>query len=304
MSQRFLKYIVSDKSSWLRKNHPNAYLLLSLIAERARRTSGHIDGLEVGDAHIGDFKMAGIETESKYRTAKNILIRIGAIKNKETCRNRKKLTTDITGKTTTVGTLVTLLNSEFWDINKLSDDDRNDDRNDDRIATGSRPSDDEQERKERKNEKKDVTLEETKNDPSSIVSFSSFLKEESGIVPSEVRVFLDNNHLVLSNTDLEAWCALYEPDRVIGTITLMLSQAKSVTNPGGWLMKAFRENYFQRNRNWEICLRFKRERPLAKIKVLKSYSVNEITREEIPYTLDEDDLVRKLNEMLDQQKRA
>ena len=154
VSERFIKFIPSEAASWLQKNHPNAFLLLCLIAQRARRYNGHIDGLTIGMARLGDFRLAGIESESKYRTAKDVLVRVGAIKIVETARKRKKLTTERTSKTTTVGTLVLLLKSDIWDINPDIDDDRNDDRNDDRITTDSRPNDDEQERIKKEKEDK------------------------------------------------------------------------------------------------------------------------------------------------------
>ncbi len=134
---KHLKYIPSEKMYWLRKNYPNAYLLLSLIAERARRVKGHLDGLDIGDAHIGDYQEAGISSEQQYRTAKAKLVEFKIIKIKETCRTRKKSTTG----TTTEGTLVTLLNSEYWDINPGSTNDLSNDR----ATTEQRPSNDEQE---------------------------------------------------------------------------------------------------------------------------------------------------------------
>lgn len=143
---RFIKFIPSDSSDWLQKNHPNAFLLLCLIAKRARRFNGHVDGLEIGMAQIGDYQSAGIETEQKYRTAKNVLIRIGAIKIIETARKRKNSTTGLTTK----GTLVTILKSDIWDINPEVDNDRANDR----ATTKQRPSNDEQER--RKKEEREV----------------------------------------------------------------------------------------------------------------------------------------------------
>ena len=131
--QRFIKYIPSDKAAWLRQYHPNAFLLLSLIAERARRNPGHIDGLEIGDAHIGDFQIAGIESRSKYRTALKTLVDFRVIAIKKTCRTRKSLksTTEIATDKSTIGTLVTLLSNAIWDINecKIATE----------IATGSPP---------------------------------------------------------------------------------------------------------------------------------------------------------------------
>lgn len=142
---RFVKLIDSEKASWLLQNHPNAFLLLTLIALRARRINGHLDGLEIGDAFIGDYKAAGIETERKYRTAKQKLIDLKIIRIRETCRNRKKSTTGAT----TVGTLVTLIDSSIWDINPKV----NDDRSDDRPTTDRRPTDDEQERTKKEEER-------------------------------------------------------------------------------------------------------------------------------------------------------
>lgn len=113
MSERFIKLIDSDESDWLQKNHPSAFLLLCLIARRARRIAGHIDGLEIGEAHIGDYQSAGIQTRGQYRQALKILASLNFIKISETCRNRKKATTG----TTTVGTKVKLLDSRIWDIN-------------------------------------------------------------------------------------------------------------------------------------------------------------------------------------------
>ena len=143
--ERFIKFIPSQKSEWLLKNHPNAFLLLTLIAMRARRVNGHPDGLEIGMAQIGDYKSSGIESERKYRTAKDVLIKICAVKIVETARKRKKSTT----RTTTNGTLVILLQSDIWDVNP----EHRDDRSDDRATTERRPSDDEQERRKKKKEK-------------------------------------------------------------------------------------------------------------------------------------------------------
>ncbi len=158
-NERFIKYIPSEKTFWLRQNYPNAYLLLSLIAERARRNSGHIDGLEIGDAYIGDYQSAGIETEKKYRIAKQILLELKIITIKETCRNHNKRATqkgeisenDKNRATSraTKGTLVTLLDSSIWDINS----EQKDDLKGDLRATLGRPQGDEQER--RNNEKKE-----------------------------------------------------------------------------------------------------------------------------------------------------
>lgn len=109
-SNRFLKFIPSDKATWLDYNYPNAFRLLRIIAERARRYSGHIDGLNVGESLIGDSGYYGM-TEKQYRIAKDILIRHNFIVIVETRRNRAT-------NRAIKGTLVKLIDNSIWDINE------------------------------------------------------------------------------------------------------------------------------------------------------------------------------------------
>jgi hypothetical protein len=150
-SERFIKFIPSEKSEWLLLNHPNAFLLLSLIAMRARRKSGHIDGLKIGEALIGDYESCGL-TRDKYRTALDVLIRHKFVEKVETCRTRKPIKSfnfhDFAIKTkslptaiTTVGTKVKLLDSGVWDINLEEGPHRNPHRS----PTGAPPEPHEQE---------------------------------------------------------------------------------------------------------------------------------------------------------------
>lgn len=114
-SENFVKFIRSPESKLLRENYPNAFLLLSLIAERARRYAGHPDGLQIGDAILGDFKAAGL-TRSKYRTA---IKKLEKLKHIEIIWNGKKFrkTRNLTINLTIKSTLVNLLSSTVWDIN-------------------------------------------------------------------------------------------------------------------------------------------------------------------------------------------
>lgn len=140
MCKRFLKLnLDNDEAEFLALRHPNAFILLFFIAKRARRIPGQADGLIIGQCHIGDYQSYGL-TERQYRTAKTVLTNRNIIKIVETCRTRKKATTG----TTTIGTLVQLLDSKVWDINP----EPNDDRNDDRATTERRPSDEEEEEEE------------------------------------------------------------------------------------------------------------------------------------------------------------
>ncbi len=63
----------------LQERFPSAYLLLSLIARRARyqKQPCPITGLGYGQAFVGDFRKAGLKTESSYRKAKTRLEEMG-----------------------------------------------------------------------------------------------------------------------------------------------------------------------------------------------------------------------------------
>lgn len=85
------------------EERPTAFLLLSLIANRARRTNEKdlmID-LEIGEALIGDFFAYGV-TRAVYRTDKEYLIRNGFI---------------LTTRADRRGTIVKLIDSDIFDIN-------------------------------------------------------------------------------------------------------------------------------------------------------------------------------------------
>lgn len=178
---RFIKFIPSEESSYLRENHPNAFLLLSLIAERARRVAGKPDGLEIGEAHIGDYKKAGIESRQKYRTALEILEIRGHVKKVETCRNRKKSTTG----TTTEGTKVKILKSDVWDINCVDDNHINNHR----ATTGQPPSNHEEERT-RKNKKEKETTTPLPPKGENVVVFYDCLKENNDLNEDEKKCLI------------------------------------------------------------------------------------------------------------------
>ncbi|MFC1532891.1 hypothetical protein ACFL7M_05960 [Thermodesulfobacteriota bacterium] len=105
----FIKLLRSGETVELMK-HGNEYLLLSLIAYRARRTNS-FDDLEPSDALLGDYEACGL-TRQKYRTA---------LKNLKTWGF-------ITIKSTNKGTIAKLINTEVFDINADEANHHNDHR--------------------------------------------------------------------------------------------------------------------------------------------------------------------------------
>lgn len=148
-SSRFIKLIDSEETRFLIEHQPKAYVLLNLIAFRARRISGHPDGLEIGEARIGDYKKAGFQTRDEYRHALKVLVARAHIKILETCRNRKKAPTGTPTGSTTIGTKVIILRSDVCDINIYFEKQQNPHRNDHRTPTEPPPNPHEQERRKK-----------------------------------------------------------------------------------------------------------------------------------------------------------
>lgn len=87
-NSRFIKLNHTEATFWLMANHPVAYLLLNLVALRAKRTHNHPSGLNVGEALLGDYEAIGA-TRQQYRTALDVLTRLKYLVICETCRTRK-----------------------------------------------------------------------------------------------------------------------------------------------------------------------------------------------------------------------
>ena len=77
---RFIALYCGDEAQTLLADYPNAYLLLSQIAMRAKWKDCPITGLKAGQAFIGDWRKAGLPSEKAYRHAKKVLtnLKIGA----------------------------------------------------------------------------------------------------------------------------------------------------------------------------------------------------------------------------------
>lgn len=206
MTQRFLKFIPSKAAIEFAIKYKNAFVLLMIIAERARRENGYPDGLTIGQCHLGNHKSYDM-TEKEYRYAKKILVEQGLIKIIVTNRTRKKAsqtqklfetTFGANGgatEITTTGTVVELCNSEVWDINSEDSNHQKGDRKGDRGATEGRLKGDKQEgiRKKKKEEEKE--LPHTPSLPVSKIKFRELVELTQGqydsLLAKHGQVFLD-----------------------------------------------------------------------------------------------------------------
>ncbi len=115
----FLKLIRSDKTDWLINEFPNAFLLLCVIALRAKRAKDELRGLEPGDSIVdrrGTSKAAGL-TEMAFRIAleKLIILKFIEVVWNPKVRGPQKRTI----KTSMKSMVVNILDSDVFDINKF-----------------------------------------------------------------------------------------------------------------------------------------------------------------------------------------
>lgn len=110
----------SDEAMELIRANKNAFILLYVIAARARWRDGfNAHGLTQGESFIGDHDAYGL-TEREYRTAKALLEKHGFA----------------TFKPTNKGTVATIENPTVFDIWQSQDDEQNVTRPTDRRRTG------------------------------------------------------------------------------------------------------------------------------------------------------------------------
>ena len=100
---KFVKQVRFEENPMLAdllRDYSNAFILLTMIAQRANRVKSNITGLDVREALVGDYAECGL-TQQKYRTAKKQL-------------EKFKLATF---KATSKGTVATLTDNSIYDIN-------------------------------------------------------------------------------------------------------------------------------------------------------------------------------------------
>jgi len=105
----YLKVTRNEELTALAVKHPNAFILLYFIALRARRAPSSVMGLDICESFLGDYEALGM-TRAKYRRALEVLqkYKIVAI------------------KATNKGTIVKLLDKQYYDINEKEDSQQSD----------------------------------------------------------------------------------------------------------------------------------------------------------------------------------
>lgn len=89
VTERFIKYKPTDEAEYLALNYPNAFILLTLIANRVRREAGKPDGLRVGECFF-DYKDTAF-SRKQFRTALDWLIKLKHVEKVETSKSKNNL---------------------------------------------------------------------------------------------------------------------------------------------------------------------------------------------------------------------
>lgn len=147
-TESWFKAMRSADALELIRANPNAFILAYVIAYRARYRGGfNADGLEQGEAMLGDFESCGM-SEREYRTAKAQLAKWRFA----------------TFKTTNKGTLGRLIDTRLFDPLNISTDRQNDNQ-----PTGQRQASDGQPTTNKKVKKEENEKEGGKNTPRSFI---------------------------------------------------------------------------------------------------------------------------------------
>jgi hypothetical protein len=220
--KRFIKSIDSEESEWLAEKYPFAFLLLWKIAIRARRYSGHPDGLQVGDAIIGDPKSTGMSRQN-YRTAIKKLVEkkfIKIIYNGKKFIEREKSTIKLTIK----GMIVNILDSRIWDINPESSN-----HHINQQLTNSQPTANHKQERIRKNKKEIIRIAQTDLDEIDATSDNIGRGSSQSAPPLRAKIsdihfsFEERRFQNITDQDLEAWKIAY-PAAVVSQELLRMGE--------------------------------------------------------------------------------
>ena len=287
---RFIKFIHSEESDYLLENYPNAFLLLSLIAGRARRVSGKPDGLEIGECYIGDYEKAGIQSRQSYRTALSILETRLHIKKVESCRTRKKSTTGSTTGSTTVGTKVKLLRSDVWDINPEINNHLNPHHTNHRPTTDQPPTNHEQEAKEAKENASFAFIKETYKEKASPVFCSPLSLDERKETVDVIVGYAAHLEYVLDEKSVIKWLKYYPKDIIIKTLLRMTKSNSKIKKPDAWMQNALTQRFVEKDDfieiNHELATKIKFENKLWYLTITKQYCRDEQTGNDYQFNLD------------------
>ena len=311
MSNQPIKFIPSEKSEWLIKRSHTAFILLCIIASKARRACESKDGLEIGEAYIGDWKSYGM-SEQNYRTAKKILCQLNIIKIVETNRTRKRSTTGLT----TEGTKVKLLDSVIWDINY----EETNDRTNDCLTTENplvKPMPEKRLTNDRTNDealffaslKKESEKEKS---CSNIIYISGPSDEKSPAIRSlpvkkdeleGLLIYCQAHNLPIEEKDLKTWLRKYGCEKITTNLTLLLKRNQSFSIR---LMEAaLKEDYAGESEriliNRNLAMNYQKQMQWNSLIITQKYCRCEVTGNSLMFKLHPDSFKETLIRMYERQ---
>ena len=309
MSKGFIQLNRTYLAEDLMAKHPFAYLLLNLIALRARWKPGIPDGLQMGEAYIGDYKSFGA-TRQQYRTSLRILVELKFVTIQDTKKNRQKSTINSTIKTTIRGTKVKLLDSAIWDINSQIDN-HHDNHQINQLPTNCQPTaNHKQERSSSSSSflKKDKYLKGTiLNDKTEHAEReSSLLNEikkseepvsEDLIIASE---FSKTHGIPVTEKELDKWVRKWGGHAVLESLILSTKQKNPIKSYARWMEASFKNDWtgLKKNEkiNGKIAEDFKNEKKWQELRITKKYVTIDGAGYDVPMNLNPDIFMNILTE--------
>ncbi len=312
VSQRFIKFIPSETSDWLLEKHPKAFLLLALIAQRARRFSGHPDGFEIGWALVGDHDKCGLSRQ-EYRSNLKFLSDNNFLELLHFGKKDKKSTINPTIKRNVKGTIVKLIDSRVWDINiEVEKNENNHHVNHHPTITQPSPNHEQERRKNEERKKKDIK--EATDRAIAPVSPLSNLKSEKQQQPSvfeaqdkkdlseeaqkhfqylwqwiiENEISITHSKAGITEKDLIAWLKKYPAKEILENLKRCL-KAEIKTSYPRYIQGCLNKKIVKENEDSQIGKKlveeFVKKNKCTHLTLKQDYVIDEISKDQVKYSL-------------------
>jgi len=292
MSDKFLQLVRNEKTLWLIEHFPNCFLLLTIIALQARRYPDKNDGLDIGDAIIGELetsKKAGLSRKA-YRTALDKLEELNFIetvynpewKSKLYLANCKKIgippkCQKRATKRAIKSKVVCLINLEVYDINS---EDRGEQKGEQGASKGRQTKNEKNEEESTFHLNKEMKCNKSKK----IVSFPDTRDQEEF---ETIMAYTEAQGIPIASHVLKRWIEKNGIGVVNDTITDFLNKANKDTYNGkheSW-MESTLKGKWNVLQNRKFIEEFKNEKKWTSLTITKNYCREEKTHNDYKFSL-------------------
>ena len=286
---RFIKYFPTEKAAWLRQYHPNVFLLLTMVAEKAKRTKKNSsNGLIQGDAILGSYEEAGL-SRKEYRNAIDKGVELHLWEIVWNFKNPKQQKRAIKGAIKNI--VLNLLDNSVWDINLETEEDEG------AICSAIKgplrghlipvPICIKESEEAKEAIAKKESDKEKRNSPIAISPFLEKEKEKDQM--QEIHDFIKTHDLEISSITLNRWLLKFDIERILENLKLI--PARDVERHEAWMQTALKENFAGQQKrianNRRLAQELKEVFEWSSLTITKNYCREETNGKDYYFTLPE-----------------